>query len=378
MEVGGSPPERYRRTWSWSSACTATTGVIGAHTDPVLDPICWTEVPSSMRIRGTSATAAPRAVGDAVETPADAVQSPLRSPRVRGGSLLRLLRGSGTGGGGRRVRAPGDQLLPRRAVRAVRRVVPGLGSLRRAAVPDGRRHRDPAPVPVPAHQGPVILVAAALLEFFASADPHLRALQGDVPGAGSCRQERWRGSPKARRRTAFARPIRRSRRVTEPSGNRPSNRSIRTFDRPRQARQSVPHRPMSAGSGFAILSSPPDRGAPVHAPSEAIPPSHVERCRGRRSAAGSATPSVAAVSIGLGRLCQVVGVGSAFRGTAATSTEPNTGQAYRRAVADAAAGRASALALMVTGGTINVYFHVINKGTGWRTATSHSLRSTPR
>ena len=29
-----------------------------------------------------------------------------------------------------------------------------------------------------------------------------------------------------------------------------------------------------------------------------------------------------------------------------------------------AAGRASALALMVTGGTINVYFHVINKGTG--------------
>jgi hypothetical protein len=57
-------------------------------------------------------------------------------------------------------------------------------------------------------------------------------------------------------------------------------------------------------------------------------------------------------------------VGSAFRGTAANSTEPNTGPAYRRAVADAAAGRASAFAPLATGGTIDVYFHVINKGTG--------------
>jgi hypothetical protein len=82
---------------------------------------------------------------------------------------------------------------------------------------------------------------------------------------------------------------------------------------------------------------------------------------GLLSVAALSPVSVAsAASLG-SRLCGTAG--SAFRGTMAHPNEPGTVQAYRRALTDLAAGRGSATP-GVTGGTINVYFHVINKGSG--------------
>jgi hypothetical protein len=75
----------------------------------------------------------------------------------------------------------------------------------------------------------------------------------------------------------------------------------------------------------------------------------------------ASSPAGPIASAALGHLCAAGG--SAFRGTPTSPVEPNVAQAYRHALADEARGRIPAIPT-VTGGTVNVYFHVINNGSG--------------
>jgi hypothetical protein len=83
----------------------------------------------------------------------------------------------------------------------------------------------------------------------------------------------------------------------------------------------------------------------------------------------SSTPAAIAAqaSSNEARLCDGAKAGqpaAAFRGTPGSIQEPNVDAAYRRELARRAAGITAPRVPAVTGGTVDVYFHVINKGSG--------------
>jgi hypothetical protein len=87
------------------------------------------------------------------------------------------------------------------------------------------------------------------------------------------------------------------------------------------------------------------------------------------SLSSSSTAVATAASSADARLCgdegSHAGSGTAsFRGTPGSVAEPNVDAVYRRELADVAAGLVPKAGPQVSGGTINVYFHVINKGPG--------------